>query len=291
MGFLCLLYPAWRAYDLLPALDRSWDTRAVQVFDSLTGPPSAKQNWLCEDPIWGLDANWQVQNAAEYYVREHKPNTAWFVTDELKWLTPENRGGFSRFAAHNRPIVVTEDARRKIVMADPDRYSPLPADARPSLADQVSLLPSGSTYALSVLRPYRELPIDRAELELAWKALALDTPLPTLEDYTIIVGRMGERPHFIRSSQHPFRATTALEELNIDVRMESWLPTDTIRRSGFGHVIVNRHHMLAIDRGVSLLVLGSSGPPLLTEHRAGLFASVQRWVFGAGDTVNAPCYR
>ena len=291
LGVLCLLYPCWRAYDLLPALDRSWDTRAVQVFDHLTGPPTSKQNWLCADPAFGLDANWQVQNAAEYYMREHKPAATWFVTDELKWLTPENRGGFSRFAADNRPVVVTDDALRKIVRVDPAAYLPLPADARPTLAEQVSLLPAGLIYALAVLRPYRELPIDRVELERAWKVLAGDTPLPVIEDYTIIMGRIGERPHFIRSSQRPFRATTALGGLNIDVRMESWLPTDTIRRSGFGHVIVNRRHMLAIDRGVSLVVLGSSGPPVLTAHRAGLFAPVQRWVFGTGDTVNAPCYR
>lgn len=291
LGVLCLLYPCWRAYDALPALDRSWDTRAVQVLDRLTAPPTARQKWFCADAAFGLDANWQVQNAAEYYMREHKPAAAWFVTDELKWLTPENRGGFSRFAADNRPVVVTEDALRKIVRADPDGYLPLPADARPTLAEQVSLLPAGVTYALAVLRPYRELPIDRGELERAWKALAGDTPLPTLEDFTIVVGRVGERPHVIRSSQRPFRATTALGGLNIDVRMESWLPTDTIRRSGFGHVIVNRHHMLAIDRGISLVALGSSGPPVLTAHRAGLFAPVQRWVFGAGDTLPVPCYR
>ncbi len=291
LGVLCLLYPCWRAYDALPALDRSWDTRAVQVLDRLTGPPTARQTGFCADAALGLDANWQVQNAAEYYMREHKPTAAWFVTEELEWLTPENRAGFSRFAAQNRPVVVTEDALRKIVRVDPDQYSPMPADARPSLADQIALLPRGMTYALSVLRPYRELPIDRAELEQAWEALAGDTPLPTIEDYTIVAGRIGERPHFIRSGQRPFRATTTLGELNIDVRMESWLPTDTIRRSGFGHVIVNRRHILGIDRGISLVVLGSSGSLLLTEHRAGLFAPVQRWVFGAGDTVPAPCYR
>jgi hypothetical protein len=291
VGVLCLLYPSWRAYDGFPALDRSWDRRAVQAFDRLSGPPTSNRKWFCADAIFGLDANWQVQNAAEYYMREHKPAAAWFVTDELMWLTPENRGGFSRFAAHNRPVVVTEDARQKIVKADPEGNSPLPADARPTLADQASSLPAGLTYALAVLRPYRELPIDRVELERAWKILAGDTPLPVIEDYTIVVGQIGEPPHFIRSNQRPFRATTALGGLNIDVRMESWLPTDTIRRSGFGHVIVNRRHMLAIDRGVSLVVVGSSGPPLLTEHRAGLFAPVQRWVFGADDTVNAPCYR
>jgi hypothetical protein len=291
IGVLCLLFLSWRGYDVFPALDRSWDTRAVQVFDRLTGPPTSKQKWFCDNAAFGLDANWQIQNAAEYYMREHKPTTTWFVADDLKWLTPENRGGFARFTAQNRPVVVSDDARRKIVKADPNGYLPMPADERPTLADQISLMPAGLTYALAVLRPYRELPIDRVELERAWNALAGGTPFPTIEDYTVIVGRIGERPVFIQSAQRPFRAVTPLGEQNIDVRMESWLPTDTIRRSAFGHVIVNRHHRLAIDRGVSLVVLGPSGPPLLTAHRAGLFAPVLRWVFGPSDTLPAPCYR
>jgi len=96
---------------------------------------------------------------------------------------------------------------------------------------------------------------------------------------------------FTRAGNRPFRAATALGPLTIDVRMESWLPTDTIRRSGFGHIVVNRQHVLAIDRGISLVVLAASGTPLLTEYRSGLFAPVRRWVVTRGNTVAAPCYR
>ena len=87
------------------------------------------------------------------------------------------------------------------------------------------------------------------------------------------------------------QAVTAIGSLKLDVRMESWLPTDTIRRSGFGHIIVNRRHVLAIDRGISLVALAGSGTPLLTEYRSGLFAPVRRWVVNRGDSVAAPCYR
>ena len=32
----CLVYPAWRGYDTLPAVDRSWDRRAEQLLDEIT---------------------------------------------------------------------------------------------------------------------------------------------------------------------------------------------------------------------------------------------------------------
>ena len=48
-------------------------TRAVQVLDRLTAPPLRGRKWFCADAIFGVDANWQVQNAVEYYMREHKP--------------------------------------------------------------------------------------------------------------------------------------------------------------------------------------------------------------------------
>ncbi len=83
----CVIYPAWRGYDNFPALDRSWDIRAVQMFDRLTSAPLSQQTF-CGVPVFGLDANWQVQNAAEYYMTRHQPGVAWFVTNELEWVTP-----------------------------------------------------------------------------------------------------------------------------------------------------------------------------------------------------------
>jgi hypothetical protein len=162
IGLLCLLYPAWRGYDTFPAIDRSWDTRAVQAFDRLTA---------CDGTTFGLDANWQVQNAAEYYMREHKPATPWFVTDDLLWLRPDNPGAFRRFAATS-PIVLTGDALHKILAVDPTASFPARVNLERSLVEQISALDKRLVYAFSVLRPYRELPIDRHEVESAWKALA-----------------------------------------------------------------------------------------------------------------------
>ena len=58
-------------------------------------------------------------------------------------------------------------------------------------------------------------------------------------------------PRWCESRDRPFRVRVRLEPFDLDVRMESWLPTDTIRRAGFGHVIVNGRHELTLERGIS----------------------------------------
>jgi hypothetical protein len=304
VGVLCLIYPAWRGYDSFPALDRRWDTRAVQMFDRLTSPPYSQQSF-CGTPVFGLDANWQVQNAAEYYMGRHKPGVAWFATNELEWLTSDNSGAFARFVDDNfrddrdvaadghaaRHMIFTADVLRNVRRIDPTALPPLREDSSTSLADAVSHLEKTSVYALAVLRPDSEFAIDRTELQLAWTALTGDAALPAMEDYNVFIGRLGERPQLIRASNRPFRVIAALGRLHLDVRIESWLPTDTIRRSGFGHIIANRRHVLALDRGISLVALAASGDPLLTEYRSGLFAPIPRRVVTRGETVPAPCYR
>ena len=84
---------------------------------------------------------------------------------------------------------------------------------------------------------------------------------PTLRQYTVVVGRVGERPVLVESQDRPYRVRARLEPFDFDVRMESWLPTDTIRRAGFGHVIVNRKHVLTLERGISFVALGPGGDP------------------------------
>jgi hypothetical protein len=293
----CFIYLAWRGYDDFPALDRSWDTRAVQMFDRLTSAPFSQPSF-CGTPVFGLDANWQVQNAAEYYMNRHKPGVAWFVSNELEWLTPANTGGFARFVDDNlaaragvREMIFTADVLRNVGRIDPSPRPPVRDDSYPSFAEAVSHLEKGSVFALTVLRPDHEFPIDRTEFQLAWTALTGDPGVPATKDYTVFIGRAGERPLLVHAGDRPFRTVTAVGSVELDVRMESWLPTDTIRRSGFGHIIANRRHVLAIDRGISLVALAGSGAPLLTEYRSGLFAPVRRSVVNRGDSLAAPCYR
>ena len=49
--------------------------------------------------------------------------------------------------------------------------------------------------------------------------------------------------------------------------------SDTIRRAGFGHVIVNRKHALTLERGLSFVALGPGGGPI---YGSGLFAPLAR---------------
>ena len=61
------------------------------------------------------------------------------------------------------------------------------------------------------------------------------------------------------------------------------MPADTIRRMGFGHVIVNRHHELTLDRGVSFVALDASGHAALRAWAGGLLAPQPRFIVRPGN--------
>jgi hypothetical protein len=42
--------------------------------------------------------------------------------------------------------------------------------------------------------------------------------------------------------------------------MEGWIPFETFRRAGFGHVVLDRTPVLIVERGVSLAVLDGREP-------------------------------
>ena len=80
----------------------------------------------------------------------------------------------------------------------------------------------------------------------------------------------------MESQDRPYRVRAEIPPYHFDVRMESWLPTDTIRRAGFGHVIVNRDHALIVERGLSFIAVGPGGEPV---YASGPFAPVGRDVY------------
>jgi hypothetical protein len=139
--------------------------------------------------------------------------------------------------------------------------------------ERIESMRPGTPYALAILRPDREFPLDTLGLARAWEVLAPGVALPALRQYTLIVGKAGERPVLIESQDRPYRIQARVEPFDFDVRMESWLPTDTIRRAGFGHVIVNRTHALTLERGISFVSLGPGGGPI---YGSGLFAPLAR---------------
>ena len=291
-GAACVLYPVWRGYDTFPAVDRSWDNRAVELLDGFTTPPRPAH--LPRDPqqaaVYGADTNWQVQNAVEYYMREFKPATPWFVTEHLEWLTEGDvTRSFSAFIEANSEI-------GRLTLVAPGVYNKLRSlgytgrltevrafgdgavDGRPpdGFQLQVSSVRPGTPYALAILLPDREYPLDRAAVAGYWQALTGGSaPLPPLRPYTIVLGRTGEAPTFVKGEDRPYRARVQVGSFDFDVRMESWLPTDTIRRAGFGHVIVDRTHLLTMERGISFAALGRGARP---AYAAGLFAPIPRYV-------------
>lgn len=311
IGTIAVLFPVWRGYDTFPAVDRSTDNRAVQLLDELTAPFNPRGlelrgasggirrpgpvAHLC-DTVFSLDANWQVQNAAEYYMRRHKPGVPWFITEELLWLESKPEG-FSTFVGDNvqqgnREVVITSDTIRKFGLLKVPAPQVIPEGPVPGLLDVVKGLPTGLTYVIGVLRPDTAFPMGELSLSRLWSTLTGGAETaPPAEAYTIMIGRIGEKPSLTKGDNYPYRVQMTLGQHRLDVRMESWLPTDTIRRSGFGHVMINRSHALTLERGVSLLVIVESGPPVMREYRAGLFEPPRRFIARYGNDTPGPCYR
>jgi hypothetical protein len=132
---------------------------------------------------------------------------------------------------------------------------------------------------LAVLTPVSSTTVDREALARAAMRLAL-TRLPAAR-YVVVAGRAGSPPTLIHASDRPFRVSTRLDALELDIRIESWLPFDTMRRAGFGHVIANGRHAVTIERGVTFATLEDGGRPGTIHYAGGSFAPVPRFVIAA----------
>ena len=59
------------------------------------------------------------------------------------------------------------------------------------------------------------------------------------------------------------------------IRLEGWLPFETFRRAGFGHVLRGREAVLTIERGASLVWFDTNGAPAVA-YFAGLYEAKPR---------------
>ena len=263
---LLLLYPAWRGYDTFPAVDRSWDTRAESLLSEFTSR---------EDAAYGVDTNWQIQNAFEYFMKRNRPFVPWFATEELPWI---GTGELKRLVDDNhaigRTVIVTPQTYRKL-------HARVDASAtvkRTELMTRVKALPPGTAYVFGMLRPDREYPIDDNELGDVWTSLtggSMQFPAP--HNFVVVAGHIGQTPVVLHSADEPYRLRAHLASFDVDIRTTSWLPTDTIRRAGFGHIIVNRKHALTLERGLSFVALGPGG---FTAYGSSLFAPIPKLLLG-----------
>ena len=265
-----MLYAGVRAYRDYPALDRSGDRRPEQVVGALTSGLDDRHAVLL------TDLNWQVANGLSYFADVMRPDVLWTRSADLLLYAP---AFVEDNAAIARDIVITEHARDDWSAA----YGPLlniEQDRRaetPRLADSVRALPADTPYVLCVLAPPRDYSLDRAEIDDALVALTGSAVALPLESEVAIGGRTGGRPDFVVGSSEPFAHTASIADLRVNVRMESWLAFDTIRRMGFGHVVVGRRHTLIVERGVSFVAFDGTGAPTRTEYRANIFAPQRRY--------------
>jgi hypothetical protein len=269
---LLVLYAGFRAYRDFPALDRSLDDRPSGVLARLTAGLDDRRSILL------TDLNWQIQNGLSYFIKVKRPEIAAARMPDVLLYAPvlvaDNR-------AVGREVTLTERARATAAAA----YGPLlpiTADERvvvPRLADTTRDLAHGTRYVLCVLRPSRDLSLDTDELARALRSLTGDRTMQfPAGDYAAVAGIVGKSPVLVTAAPFPFRRIVTLDGVNVSIRMESWLSTDTIRRMGFGHVIAARQHTLIVERGVSFAAFDERGRPLRTTYASNIFAPQARYL-------------
>ena len=270
---LVLALPLWRIFDTFPAVDRSGDRRPLERLDAMT-------RGLGADTLLVADVNWQLDNGLDYYTRHVRPELNHIRVHDapltLPFLVRDNLAG-------GREVVMTAESRALAEAAygslfrferdDRAPARPLPDRLRDAAGREPELL-----YVVAVLAPYPDLPFDAEELDASVRQLTGGSAsLGRTPSYQVLAGRVGSPPLLDRRGFRPFRERLALGSVQLDIRMESWLPADTMRRAGFGRVIAGRTPVLTLERGVSAVLLTPEGAPRAVEYASGLFAPSPRY--------------
>jgi hypothetical protein len=224
------------------------------------------------------DLNWQVENGLSYFGQEIAPQIAHERMPAVILYAPAL---VADNLAVKREVLLTERARSTLGGA----YGPLfasvpdPRVVAPSLADATADLPDGSRYVFCILKPTRDLSLDWDDIGRALSAQAGGSAVEVPDgDYVAVAGRRGHPPDFVTGSNRPFSRSVDLGGVTVEIRMESWLSADTIRRMGFGHVIADHHHTLIVERGVSFAAFDASGQPIRTAYASNIFAPQPRYL-------------
>jgi hypothetical protein len=269
-ALLLLLYAGWRAWDTWPAIDRHADHRGEQLVARVAAGVDE------HDAVLVSAMDWEMENALLYSARWERQNLAWVRLPEvllhLPYFVSDNR-------EIGRELVLTDKAAADTIAAYGSLF-PIVEDDRvssPSFSAAVDAIPRGSLYVLSLLTPRRDGGFDATDFDRAVSTLAGGHPATRRSrPYEVWAGIAGEKPLQYLSSARPFRRSFAITGEPFEVRMESWLATDTFRRAGFGHVLHGREHSLIVERGVSLVWWGRSGEPHVV-YAAGLYAPRPRF--------------
>jgi hypothetical protein len=270
LASLALLYAAWRGWDTWPAVDRHADRRADAQVARLAQGVDARGALLV------AKMDWQLENVLLYSSRYDRRDLAWVRLDDVllhfPFLVRDN-------LTASRDLVLTADAASGVVAAYANEF-PLVLDQPPApgLSDLVSRIPPGTPYVLTLLMPAPDgRSIDREDFTKALDELTGNrAPARSEASYEVWAGSLGEAPSLYRSSARPFRESVLIAGERFTIRMDSWLPEDTFRRSGFAHVLHGRQHALIAERGISLLWLQRDGSPA-TYYGAGLYTPEPRF--------------
>ena len=287
---LVFLYAGWRAWDTWPAIDRHDDRRAETLVTRLALGVHAQSAVLV------TDLNWQVENALLYYTRWQRRDVPWVrlpdVQPHLPFLVRDNE-------VISRDMVLDAYSAREVVAAFGPLFSlqPDPLRASTDLLDEVSGLAPGTPYVLCLLTPPREERLDPTMLQSVLDMLTHGYPPAASRSagsegessrrvgsaeggpaaYQVIAGLVGDAPIVTRADDYPFRINFRLLDDSYTVRMESWLPSDTFRRAGFGHVMSGREHVLTVERGVSFVWFDRNARPSNPVYAASLYAPGERF--------------
>jgi len=270
LASLALLYAAWRGWDTWPAVDRHADGRADAQLAHLAQGVNARGALLVSK------MDWQLENVLLYSGRYDRRDLAWVRLDDVllhfPFLVRDNVNA-------SRDLVLTADAASSVVAAYADEF-PLVLDQppAPSLSEVVARIPPGTPYVLTLLTPAPGgRTVDREDVTKALAELTGNrVPARSEASYEVWAGSLGEAPSLYRSSARPFRQSVLIAGEPFTIRMDSWLPEDTFRRSGFAHVLHGRQHALIAERGISLLWLQRDGSPA-TYYGASLYTPEPRF--------------
>jgi hypothetical protein len=266
---LLVAIPLARIAETWPAVDRSRDRRSdVYVADVLAGLTP-------QHAVLIADLNWQLGNAVAYHTTVRQPE---LPHTESTLVMPYLPRLIQRNHALGRDVVLTTPAAERVA----ETYGaalPLSLDPRvsvPPLSDRLRAEP-GTPYVLAFLTPLAFLPVDAQELDEAARRLS-GRALPRGR-YVVVAGLAGQPPALAHAADRPFRLRARVGTLHLEVRIDAWLPFDTMRRAGFGHAIANRRRVLTLERGVSFVALGGDGEPRRTAYAGGIFAPQPRfWI-------------
>ena len=272
VGVIALAYPAWRAYDTFPAVDRSHDRRGERVLEALTHDLTA------DNAILFADLNWQLQNGLSYFAKYRRPDLPYLRSADrllaFPVLVDDN-------LAMGRGVYLTSSAKRRVGAAYGSAFAidVDPANHVRQIAAIADELPEGTSYVFTLLTPYRDRPLDPSQPPAVMSALTAQgnqAPVLPLDGYSLVAGVKGIAPTLVRSAARPFSTSIDLAGRRIVVRFDAWLAYDTIRRADFGHVIADHRHALPIDRGMSFVAWVND--QTLVAYESSMYAEQPRYV-------------